>query len=227
VSATRATASDCLRHVRMEMMPTSRWDAVIFDYGRVLSLPPSDAELQQFAALVGVSEPPFFEIYSATRHDYDRGRADFRQHWRAFCEAAGVELGPAQVERIAEMETLMWLRVNHDALALAREIKAHGVRLAILSNMPHDLLTYVRREFQWLDEFEVKVWSCELGVTKPDSAIYRHCLEMLGCEPGQTLFFDDRPNNVEAARELGMEAHIFESAEQARAIVNAGLRLGI
>ena len=58
----------------MEAMPSSRWDAVIFDYGRVLSLAPSLDELQQFAALVGVTEPPFFEIYSATRHDYDSGR---------------------------------------------------------------------------------------------------------------------------------------------------------
>jgi hypothetical protein len=65
----------------MEAMPSSRWDAVIFDYGRVLSLAPSEAELQEFAALVGVTEPPFFEIYSATRLDYDAGRADFRQHW--------------------------------------------------------------------------------------------------------------------------------------------------
>jgi putative hydrolase of the HAD superfamily len=210
----------------MEAMPTSRWDTVIFDYGRVLSLTPSDAELREFAALVGVPERPFFEIYSATRHDYDRGRADFRQHWQAFSDAAGVELGSAQVERIAEMETLMWLRVNAEALALAREIKAHGVRIAILSNMPHDLLAYVRREFQWLDAFDVKIWSCELGVTKPDPAIYRHCLQALGCEPGQTLFFDDRPDNVEAARELGMEAQIFESAEQARAIVRAGINLG-
>ncbi|HWJ20333.1 MAG TPA: hypothetical protein VNR65_16580, partial [Geobacterales bacterium] len=113
-------------------MPSSRWDAVIFDYGRVLSLAPSSAELQEFAALVGVTEPPFFEIYSATRHDYDAGRADFRQHWQSFADAAGVELGPAQVERIAGMETLMWLRVNPEALALAREIKAHGVRTAIL-----------------------------------------------------------------------------------------------
>ncbi len=199
----------------MEAMPSSRWDAVIFDYGRVLSLAPSPDELQQFAALVGVSEPPFFEIYSATRHDYDRGRTDFRQHWQAFSEAAGVELDAAQVERIAEMETLMWLRVNPEAIALAREIKACGVRTAILSNMPHDLLAYVRREFAWLDEFEIKIWSCELGVTKPDPAIYRHCLDALGCEAGRTLFFDDRPNNVEAARKLGMEAHIFESAEQA------------
>ena len=204
-------------------MSSNRWDAVIFDYGRVLSLAPSADELQQFAALVGVTEPPFFEIYSATRHDYDRGLTDFRQHWRAFCDAAGVELGPAQVERIAGMETLMWLRVNPEALALAREIKAQGVRIAILSNMPHDLLAYVRSEFDWLDEFEVKIWSCEFGITKPDPAIYRACLDALGCEPARTLFFDDRPNNVEAARDLGMEAHIFESAEQARAIVHAGI----
>jgi putative hydrolase of the HAD superfamily len=204
-------------------MPSNRWDAVIFDYGRVLSIAPSADELQQFAALVGVTEPPFFEIYSATRHDYDRGLTDFRQHWQAFCDAAGVKLGPAQVERIAEMETLMWLRVNPEALALAREIKAQGLRIAILSNMPHDLLAYVRREYDWLDEFEVKIWSCEFGVIKPDLVLYRACLDALACEPERTLFFDDRPNNVEAARELGMEARIFESAEQARAIVRAGI----
>jgi putative hydrolase of the HAD superfamily len=204
-------------------MPSNRWDAVVFDYGRVLSLAPSPAELQQFAALVGVSEPPFFEIYSATRHDYDCGRADFHQHWQAFADAAGVKLRPAEVERIAEMETLMWLRVNHQTLALTREIKPCGVRIAILSNMPHDLLAYVRREFGWLDEFDVKIWSCEFGVTKPHPTIYRACLDALGCRAERTLFFDDRLNNVEAARELGMEAHIFESAEQAKAIVRAGI----
>jgi len=207
-------------------MPSHRWDVVIFDYGRVLSIAPSHDELQQFAALVGVSEPPFFDIYSATRHEYDCGRADFHQHWQAFANAAGIELQHAQVNRIVEMETLMWLRVNPDALALAREIKAQGVRIAILSNMPHDLLAYVRREFDWLDDFEVKVWSCELGTVKPDPAIYHHCLNKLSCNPERTLFFDDRPNNVEAARELGMEAHIFESAQQARAIVHAGINSG-
>ena len=205
-------------------MPSSCWDAVVFDYGRVLSLAPSDAELQEFAALVGVPEPPFFEIYSATRHDYDCGRSDFRQHWRAFADAAGVELRPAQVERIAGMETLMWMRVNPDALALAREIKAQGMKTAILSNIPHDLLAEVRK-FHWVNEFEVKIWSCELGIVKPDPAIYHACLDALGCPAERTLFFDDRPNNVEAARELGMEAHIFESAEQAREIVRAGVPL--
>ncbi len=211
--------------VRMEWMPSSRWDAVIFDYGRVLSLAPSDAELQEFAALVGVTEPPFFEIYSATRHNYDCGRADFREHWQAFADAAGVKLRSEQVERIAGMETLMWLRVNPQTLALVREINTHGVRTAILSNIPHDLLAEVRK-FSWLDEFAVKIWSCELGIVKPDPAIYRACIDALGCDAKRSLFFDDRANNVESAREIGMEAHIFESVEQATAIVRAGMNAG-
>jgi putative hydrolase of the HAD superfamily len=96
------------------------------------------------------------------------------------------------------------------------------VRTAILSNIPHDLLAEVRK-FSWLDEFQVKIWSCELGMVKPDLRIYRACLDALGCCAEQTLFFDDRANNVEAARGLGMEAHIFESVGQARAIVRAGM----
>jgi putative hydrolase of the HAD superfamily len=202
-----------------------RWDAVVFDYGRVLSLAPSVDEMQQFAGLIGLSEPPFFEIYSATRDEYDRGRHDCREHWQRFAEAAGVAISDEHLPHIVECETLMWLRANPEALELAREIRAAGARIAILSNIPHDLLHDVQSRFDWLDEFEVQVWSCEHGVIKPDAAIYQICLDALGCDPQRTLFFDDRPNNVEGARQAGMEAHVFESVEQARAIVSAGVEL--
>ena len=204
-------------------MESKRWDVVIFDYGRVLSQSPTLAERQEFAALVGVTEPPFFQLYSDTRDEYDCGRHDCQQHWQRFADAAGVSISPSQLARIVELENKMWLRANLDALDLAREIKASGVRTAILSNMPPDLLCDMRKTFDWLDEFEVQIWSCEHGVTKPNPAIYRICLDALGCEPHRTLFFDDRPNNVEGARKAGMEAHVFESPGQARAIVRAGL----
>ena len=93
------------------------------------------------------------------------------------------------------------------------------MRTAILSNIPRDLLDEVRRAFVWLDEFDVQIWSCHHGVIKPGPEIYRICLEALRCEPNRALFFDDRPRNVEGARAVGMEAHIFESAEQAAEIV--------
>ncbi|HKD83416.1 MAG TPA: HAD family phosphatase [Terriglobales bacterium] len=204
-------------------MGPNRWDAVIFDYGRVLSHSPTLSEMDQFAALVGVSEPPFFQLYSATRDEYDCGRCGPRQHWQRFANAAGISLTDGQLDRIHDFENRMWLRENPETLQLDRDIKAAGIRTAILSNIPHDLLHGVRTTFDWLDQFEVQIWSCEHGIIKPAPAIYRLCLDALGCEPHRALFFDDRPANVEGARAVGMHAHLFESAEQAEAIVRDGL----
>lgn len=204
-------------------MAQNRWDAVVFDYGRVLSQAPTLSELQEFAALVGVSEPPFFELYSNTRDQYDCGRIDCQQHWQHFADAAGISLAPDQVQRIVEFENRIWLRANTRTLELARDIRNHGLRTAILSNMPPDLLCKLRQVFDWLSDFEVQIWSCERGIIKPDPAIYHMCLKQLNCAPQRVLFFDDRPRNVEAAQAVGMEAYVFETAEHATAIVYSGL----
>jgi putative hydrolase of the HAD superfamily len=204
-------------------MGPNRWDAVVFDYGRVLSQSPTLSELQQFAALVGVSEPPFFELYSDTRDEYDCGRIDCQQHWQCFADAAGISLTLHQVQRIVEFENRLWLRANPRTLKLAGDIRSHGVRTAILSNMPLDLLGELRQVSDWLSGFEVQIWSCEHGIIKPDPAIYQLCLRQLNCAPRRVLFFDDRPRNVEAAKTLGMEAYVFESAEHAAAVVYEGL----
>ncbi len=208
-------------------MGTNRWDAVVFDYGRVLSHSPTPAEIEEFAQLVGIREPPFFQLYSETRDEYDCGRHSCAQHWQRFSRVAGVALSADHVARIMEHETRLWLRVNPQALELARDIKRQDVRTAILSNMPHDLLGALRTSFKWLDEFDVQIWSCEQGVIKPDPAIYELCLDALGCGPQRVLFFDDRPRNVEGALQAGMDAQVFESAEQAREIVRAGMQLPI
>ncbi len=204
-------------------MGLNQWDAVVFDYGRVLSQSPTLSELREFAALAGVSEPPFFELYSSTRDEYDRGRIDCRLHWQCFADAAGISLTADQVRRIVEFENRLWLRANPATLALAHDIRTHGVRTAILSNMPPDLLDELRQNFDWLGEFEVQIWSCEHGIIKPDPAIYHLCLRQLNYVPQRVLFFDDRARNVEAAQALGMEAYMFESAEHAAAIVRNGL----
>jgi len=204
-------------------MGAKRWDAVIFDYGRVLSHSPTRTEIEEFAGLVGMHEPPFFQVYSDTRDEYDRGLHDYHEHWQRFARAAGFSLDREHVECILLHENRMWLRANPQTLELAADIRSHGVRTAILSNMPPDLLQQMRENFDWLNDFEVQIWSCEHGTVKPDPQIYRICLDALGCKPQRALFFDDRPRNVEGARRAGMEAHLFESAEQAAAIVRAGL----
>jgi putative hydrolase of the HAD superfamily len=145
------------------------------------------------------------------------------QHWQRFAETAEVEISPEVAEHAFTLESDIWTQINQDTLDLAREIKSSGTKIAILSNMPFDLLVDLRKKFVWLEEFDVLTWSCELGIIKPDEGIYHACREQLGCEAGRALFFDDRPRNVDGARRVGMHACVFESAAQARAIVERGL----
>jgi len=70
----------------------------------------------------------------------------------------------------------------------------------------------------------VLIWSYQHGVGKPDEEIYRLTLDKLGVEAGETLFVDDRPRNVEAARKLGIRALQYTTTEQLRAnLVEQGL----
>jgi len=200
----------------------NRWDAVIFDYGGVLCYAPARQDVAQCAEGSGLDEETFYKLYTETREYYGLAAAGYKAHWHRVAKAAGITISEHSVKQFIDRESDLWTRLNHDTLALAREAKGAGSKIAVLSNMTSELLGILRGKFDWLDEFDVKVWSCEKGCAKPDEVIYRTCLQQLGCRPERSLFFDDRPGNVEAAKQIGIQAHLFESAAQARAILERG-----
>ena len=206
-------------------MPSVSWDAVIFDYGGVLSYSPQRQDLAEYARSSGLDESTFLHLYAETREYYGRAAAGYEAHWHRVAKAAGAEISEAAVKQFIAKESDLWTRPNPEVLALAREIKAAGRKIAILSNMTFELLAILRAKFDWLGEFDVRVWSCEHGCAKPDDSIYLGCLDALGCDPCHALFFDDRACNIESARRLGIDAYVFESAAQARAIVERGTEL--
>jgi putative hydrolase of the HAD superfamily len=86
------------------------------------------------------------------------------------------------------------------------------------------VLVSVEREFDWIRRFDLLVWSCQVGVVKPDPAIYRHTLAELGTCPEETLFIDDKLPNVEAARALNIQTIQFSNVERLREdLIAAGL----
>ncbi|MGH3441067.1 MAG: HAD family hydrolase [Nitriliruptorales bacterium] len=91
---------------------------------------------------------------------------------------------------------------------IVRQARAAGVRTALLSNSwgtDH----YPVDEFE--AHFDVVVISGEVGLRKPDPAIYRLTAERLGLPPERCVFVDDLDRNVEAAREVGMNGvHHFD-----------------
>lgn len=73
--------------------------------------------------------------------------------------------------------------------------------------------------------FDYVLVSGRVGVKKPDAAYFKKLVEMSGSKPGNIIFFDDTPENVEAAKKLGIKGIVFKSTEQCReALKGFGIR---
>jgi putative hydrolase of the HAD superfamily len=187
--------------------------AVIFDYGLVLSGPAEPSAKARLLQLTGLPEEVFDQHYWKYRLDYDRGTLNGPRYWQAIARDTGMLLSPDQVSAIVEQDVLLWASLNPLMLEWASLVQASGLKTGILSNMGEELLAHMRENFDWLKTFDHHTWSCELNVVKPEAEIYTHTLHALGVAPHEALFLDDKIENVEGARRVGLHALVFTGVE--------------
>jgi 2-haloacid dehalogenase len=101
-------------------------------------------------------------------------------------------------------------------VVVLRELKALGLPLYALSNWSAETFPLARERFAFLTWFTRIVVSGEVGVAKPDRAIFELAIRQCGLVPAETVFIDDVPANIEVARELGFDAILFTGAEALR-----------
>jgi 2-haloacid dehalogenase len=99
---------------------------------------------------------------------------------------------------------------------IVRELKTAGHPLYALTNFPADKFDEFEKDFDFLDAFNGILVSGREKLIKPDPRIYRLMLDRFGLEAEKTVFVDDMPVNVDAARELGLHAVRFQSPDQLR-----------
>ncbi|PSL04023.1 2-haloacid dehalogenase [Haloactinopolyspora alba] len=97
---------------------------------------------------------------------------------------------------------------------LLRELRDTGVGLYALTNWSDEKFPHAEERFDWLSWFEGIVVSGREGLVKPDARIFRVLLDRYGLDPSVSVFIDDNPANVEAARELGFTALRFTGSQQ-------------
>ncbi|MDR1010803.1 MAG: HAD family phosphatase [Opitutaceae bacterium] len=111
--------------------------------------------------------------------------------------------------------------VDAGSVALLADLKRAGLRAYGLSNWSAETFPIARAEHPFFDMLDGIVISGEVGVCKPDPAIYNILLERHRLLPGECFFIDDRQDNVDAALKLGIAAVRFQSAAQVRATLEA------
>jgi epoxide hydrolase-like predicted phosphatase len=90
----------------------------------------------------------------------------------------------------------------------------------LISNAWLELREQLVQHWRIDDAFDDLVISAEVGIAKPDSAIYQLALERLEVRPERAIFVDDFDNNIAAASDLGMQAVLFRSRDQVMAEVD-------
>ena len=189
--------------------------AIIFDYGQVLCTQ-NRAAHERLCEITGLDAPEFDRLYWRDRHDYDLGKLDGREYWAKFARDSHRAFTAEQIDALTQADVAMWTSINEPMLTWATSLQHAGLLTAILSNMGPEVLSTIRQKFAWLANFSQLTWSCELGIAKPDPAIYNFTCTELGVEPQEAIFIDDNPVNIEAAEKFGLHAIHFVGVDALR-----------
>lgn len=191
----------------------SRFDAVLFDFGGVLTPSPLHG-LRQVAGELGIPpEVAFAIVFGGYDEDTDhpwhrleRGEVSVEAALTgiaALAQEAGHSLDPLDMLGRGMGGSL----IREDVVALVRDVRGAGLRTAIVTNNIREFSESWRALLPVAELFDLVVDSCEEGVRKPDPQIFRIALDRLGgVRPERAVFLDDAPGNVAAARALGLHA---------------------
>ncbi len=184
--------------------------ALILDYGEVLSLPQHPDAIARMASTLGVVPEAFAPVYWRHRRAYDLGLSA-GEYWRRVATDLSLAGTPPADDLIA-IDVDSWMSFREEMWQLAAGARAAGIRTAVLSNGIREVLARLAIVRPLPAHFDVVVISYEVGCAKPDPEIFQITLDRLGVAPGQALFVDDRVENIDGARRLGIDTLHFTGA---------------
>ena len=201
-------------------MRRSDMEAVIFDYGGVISTPPFDGvaefEMDQgypagsmLRLFLGVDDGNLLDASTASDwHNLETGQLTLAEYLERLVERAPSYLGgvPFDIEAYYRFSMEAPFGVHWMMVHRVRGLRETGYRTAILTNNVAEWRPVWRSTFPVDDLFHAVVDSSEVGMRKPDPAIYLLTCERLGVDPNRSVFLDDNLANVQAARSLGMHS---------------------
>ena len=154
-----------------------------------------------------------------------------REYWAQRAAELGAAVGEswdtrAMMHRMYELPRQDWLRT--EMVDLMADTRAAGLRLGALTNDMTDFhgADWVARQ-EHLKLFDVIIDAGLLGVLKPDPRAFGRAADELGLPPGQIVFLDDMPWNVEGARQVGLRAVRVPWDDPGQAIDTARELLGL
>ncbi len=189
-------------------------DAVLLDLYDTLVRTRWGQLSETITAELGIEKAELFRAYELTRAARGVGAyGSIEGDMTAIVEAAGLDPDPQLIERLLRMEREFsgtGVELWEDSVPVLRDLRARGVKSALISNCSHSTRPIVDR-LKIDEEFDEVLLSFEVGMHKPDPGIYREALRRLGdVAPDRAVFVDDQPAYCDGAAALGIETFLID-----------------
>jgi HAD superfamily hydrolase (TIGR01509 family) len=182
-------------------------DAVVLDLGNVLVFHDDALLIDRLAERGG---RPADAVRAALRDVWEpanRGRLAGEALRRAVAAAAGADFDEAEFSDLWSCH----FRFHDEVLPVVEGLFGR-VKVLLLSNTNATHLDWIRPRLPLLERFDGLVLSYQLGIAKPDPAIFAEAVRLAGTTPDRTAFFDDVEPYARAAQSAGLRGHVFTDA---------------
>lgn len=194
------------------------FEAVFFDLGGVIVRTEHQAPRQHLAERLGMEYDDLVRAVfdSETARRASLGQISEAEHWESVARRFRRE--PSEVEALRG-EFFGGDIVDHELIGFIRSLRPR-FKTGVISNAWSGLRQYmINNGFE--DAFDSVTISAEVGAMKPEAGIFEHALKDAQVPAQAAIFVDDFPENLRAARALGMTAVHFRDPAKAVAEIEA------
>ena len=188
----------------------------IFDIGDVLLL--GSRSLRDMANELGINEEEFVSDYrrwNAALMDGYVSTSDYYKHLEnKFCVRITSDLFVENYNPV----------VNKQLLDYIKELRAKGLKAVLGSNTFTCYDKWILKNIpEFYDLFDNKYLSCDIKRSKPEKSFFSYILNNENVKPEETVFIDDREENITAAKSIGINAFRYESVEELKNDIDRNL----
>lgn len=183
---------------------------IFFDWGGVIADDPGDDFLSKLLSNIGASPEQIQEIFQLYMRQFMKGEISEQEYWDALRANYGFDIHESISD---EFEKWSGLEANQDILALVDEAKMKGWQTAIFSNVIEPTYNALSNAGLY-NKFDVVIASCKEGFIKPETEIYEIALSRLGATANESVFIDDKQQNLDPADAMGFKTVLAVSPGQ-------------
>lgn len=192
--------------------------AFVFDADGVLTIP-QELFSQVYAKRYGLPIEPFEQFFKEQFPAALIGKADLKELIANNRDVWPHGTPDEIIKDWCEGEDLR----NSQTIAVVEELKRRGERCYLATNQEKYRGDYMK-DVMFHGLFDAYFVSGEMGFMKPEAAFFELVLQKIqrdvpGIQPQDVIFFDDTPGHVEGARQLGIDARLYENIDQLRSLL--------